>query len=243
MRRATGMDGGRRGMAFLLAIGLIPGGSALAAEVAGTARLEGDAPPASPAKVPKDHRAACGEEIPDESVRTSAGALADVVVWLEPAADADAGPGPGAAPTADAGELAVRIEKCRFHPRIAVAPLGTTLAVTNGDRTHHIALVRQGDRTLLHVALPIPGQTARQRLASAGRVELRCTAGHPWARGFVQVVPTRWHAVTGDDGAWTLADVPAGRWTLVAWHETLGEQRRVLEVGAAPLRQDTIFRR
>ena len=39
-------------------------------------------------------------------------------------------------------------------------------------------------------------------------------------------------AITDADGAFSLADVPAGTYTLKAWHETLGAQTQEITVKA-----------
>jgi hypothetical protein len=38
------------------------------------------------------------------------------------------------------------------------------------------------------------------------------------------------HARTGTDGRFEIRNVPPGTWTLRVWHETIGEQRIVVEV-------------
>jgi hypothetical protein len=220
-------------LASLAALALTFPVAAAAGEVSGRVLLDGPPPAPVPGRASRDARAACGREIPDDSLLVSNGAVANVVVWLERE-------GLPAAPP-DAGELTIRIESCRFRPRILAAAPGATLVVQNGDRTNHILLLSQNGAPLLHAALPIPGQSVRRRLTAPGPAELKCSAGHPWAHAVVQVPPTRWFAVTTADGAFSLRDVPDGAWTLVAWHETLGERRDPVEVRGDRIARDVTF--
>jgi uncharacterized protein (DUF2141 family) len=49
-------------------------------------------------------------------------------------------------------------------------------------------------------------------------------------QGYFAVLRTSYFAVTGDDGSFVLPDLPPGRYTLTAWHETLGTQSREIEI-------------
>jgi hypothetical protein len=43
-------------------------------------------------------------------------------------------------------------------------------------------------------------------------------------QGYIGVFDHPFHAVTGIDGAFSLADVPVGEWEVAAWHGELGEK-------------------
>ncbi len=51
-------------------------------------------------------------------------------------------------------------------------------------------------------------------------------------QGYFAVLRTPYFAVTGDDGSFVLPDLPPGRYTITAWHETLGTQSRELEINS-----------
>src|SRR5262249_55955173 len=55
---------------------------------------------------------------------------------------------------------------------------------------------------------------------------------HPWMRAWVAVVSHPFFGVTGDDGSFTLRDVPAGEYTVQAWHEKYGTQELQVKVEA-----------
>jgi hypothetical protein len=62
-------------------------------------------------------------------------------------------------------------------------------------------------------------------------VKVSCDA-HPWMTGWIVVTDHPYVAVTDERGAFRLAGVPPGSYTLSLWHETLGEQRQEVTVRA-----------
>ena len=55
---------------------------------------------------------------------------------------------------------------------------------------------------------------------------------HPWMGAWVHVMTHPFHAVTGDDGSYTIKGVPAGTHTLVMWHAKFGEQKTQVTVAS-----------
>ena len=82
-------------------------------------------------------------------------------------------------------------------------------------------LGKQCKRTVFNLALPNQGQTIKKKLKRAGTVKVDCDA-HGWMLGWVQVVDNPYYAITGDDGTFTLNDVPPGKYTLVAFQGYTG---------------------
>jgi hypothetical protein len=67
-------------------------------------------------------------------------------------------------------------------------------------------------------------------------VGIRCDV-HPWMRAYLGVLDHPYFAVTSNDGSFQLPNVPAGDYTLAAWHERLGT--RTLSVSVRPQRVTT----
>jgi plastocyanin len=113
---------------------------------------------------------------------------------------------------------------CLYVPRVAGAQVDQAIRFVNSDRTVHnvhgkpsaspnwnVALSRQGsDRTIRVDAPEVP-------------ISVRCDL-HPWMQGWLGVVDHPYFAVTGPDGAFTLASVPPGEYTVAVWHERFGRQ-------------------
>jgi hypothetical protein len=60
----------------------------------------------------------------------------------------------------------------------------------------------------------------------------------------VAILPHPFHAITGEDGAFTIEGVPPGKYELAFWHEKLGEQTVEVDLGDnQSLTQDYTFTR
>jgi hypothetical protein len=58
---------------------------------------------------------------------------------------------------------------------------------------------------------------------------------HRWMTAYVGIVSHPYFAVSGADGAFAMANVPAGTYTIKTWHERFGELTKKVTVkpGAA----------
>jgi len=113
-------------------------------------------------------------------------------------------------------------ERCRFTPRVQVLPVGSTLEIVNGDPILHTATGQLGKARAFDVPTPTQGERVPKVLQRPGLVRVACDV-HAWMRAFVWVLEGP-AAVSGPDGAFRIAGLPAGSYTLTAWHETLGER-------------------
>ncbi|MDP9136599.1 MAG: carboxypeptidase regulatory-like domain-containing protein, partial [Pseudomonadota bacterium] len=104
--------------------------------------------------------------------------------------------------------------KCRFEPVVQVIPAGV-LEVVNSDAVLHNTHGYYGKRTAFNLALPNEGQRIPTELKRAGEVRVDCDA-HGWMEGWVYVVDNPYFAITGADGKFSITDVPAGDYKLVA---------------------------
>jgi plastocyanin len=120
---------------------------------------------------------------------------------------------------------------CRYTPHVLGVRAGQTLEVSNSDETMHnvhaLATVN-GD---FNFGQPIKGQKDRKTFASPEvMVTFKCNV-HPWMTAYVGVVNHPYFAVTASEGGFQLKDVPAGTYTMEAWHEKLGTQTQTVTIG------------
>jgi hypothetical protein len=175
-----------------------------------------DSPPKiAPVKVTKDQDY-CGETLTDESYLVDAnGRLKNVVVFLEAAQTAI---------PADPQKLNV-IENtgCRYAPRVLAMQKGERLRVKNNDPKLHIPHSYLNEKTVFMLSLPFKNTIldATQKIRDTGILKLVCDT-HAWMLGFVYVFDHPFFAVTDDRGAFAIPNVPAGTYTLRAWHEDAG---------------------
>ena len=142
------------------------------------------------------------------------GAVRDSVVFLKDVAAGKPWPETTAArPVLDQ-------EKCRFEPHVQVARRGK-IDIVNSDSVLHNTHGYYGKRTAFNVALPIQGGKVTKLLRSPGEVRIDCDA-HGWMLAWIYVVDNPYFAQTGEDGAFSITDVPPGEYTLAVWQETMG---------------------
>jgi len=149
------------------------------------------------------------------------GTLANVLVAI-------VGEVPGAA--VPKTPLVIEQKGCVYHPRMSAAMVGQKLHIINNDDTlHNITGVSQkGNRFSL--AQPTAGMTFDFTLKDPEILMLvRCQI-HKWMLGYIGVVSNPFFDVTQADGAFTLRNVPVGKYTVETWHERYGRQRKEVEV-------------
>jgi Carboxypeptidase regulatory-like domain len=150
-------------------------------------------------------------------------AVKDAVVYLVQVAKGKAWPAAGKPPELDN-------IKCRFVPNVQVIPAGP-LDVVNKDPVLHNTHGYYGNRTAFNMALPNEGQRIPTELTRAGTVRVDCDA-HGWMEGWIYVVDNPYYAVTGDDGKFSITDVPPGTYNLVAIQSYTGPVQQSVTVAS-----------
>ncbi|MCY1021225.1 carboxypeptidase regulatory-like domain-containing protein [Pyxidicoccus sp. MSG2] len=192
------------------AVPAIPAGKGV---VRGTVTFTGTAPVA--ADIPASNDPACeGMSMKDASVLVKDGKLANVLVRVR-------GNVPGA-PSAPTAPVLVDQSKCTYVPRVQGAMVGQPVAFKNSDGTLHNVRGLVGTKSAFNVAQPPSGAQVQKTLpADAEVLKLKCDV-HPWMTAFVVTNPNPYFATTGADGTFSLQGLPAGTYTVEAWHESLG---------------------
>lgn len=190
--------------------------------ISGTVALQGTAPKMEQLKRTSDPF--CGKkQMTDETVLTSKDgkSLQNVVVRITK--NAPAGKAPAQAVVVDQHD-------CMYRPRVQGAVEGQKVQIKNSDGTLHNVHSYSGTKTLFNQAQP-PGAAPLEKSAAAGTdvLKLKCDV-HPWMTGYVVFSKSPYFAVTGEDGKFEIKDVPAGSYTVEAWHEKLGTKTAEVKV-------------
>jgi len=201
----------RRAAPLLAALLALVPGPGRAGEILGTVRLAGPAPRSAPLPVHKD-RETCGGEVPDETLLAEGGLLANAVVELR---------GTGGPPPAPV-RAGLDQKGCRFVPHVQAVPAGSTLDIVSSDPVLHNVHGWIGRATVFNQAMALAGKRVPRVLPRPGLIQVRCDV-HDWMSAWV-VVTEGPAVVTGPDGRFAFRGVAPGRYTLVAWHERLGEK-------------------
>ncbi|HWO00694.1 MAG TPA: carboxypeptidase regulatory-like domain-containing protein [Blastocatellia bacterium] len=121
---------------------------------------------------------------------------------------------------------------CRYHPRVMGIQTQQTLKIVNSDPTTHNIhpspkLNPEFNQSQPQGAPPIEKKFNRKEIL----IPVKCNQ-HPWMKANIAVLDHPYFAVSAKDGSYTIKNVPPGTYTIVFWHETLGEQTASITVAA-----------
>lgn len=190
--------------------------------LAGKVTLKGLAPRLANLPVTRDMKA-CGTSKPDETLEVKDSGVKNTVVWFT---DLPETKGEKKPPKQKLDQQA-----CAFVPHVLAAPLGTMVDVINSDKALHNVRAQAGDTKLMNYAMPIPGHVVPTRLKKEGIFKVSCDV-HPWMGAWILVLPTEAYAITDENGAYRIENVPPGRHKIKFWHERLGEKDAEVEIAA-----------
>jgi plastocyanin len=122
-------------------------------------------------------------------------------------------------------------KECRYHPHVFGMRVGQPLEIINSDPTlHNIHALPKANQEF-NTGQPIQGmKTTHTFTAKEVMVPFKCDV-HGWMNAYVGVLDHPYYAVTKDDGKFALKDLPAGTYTIEAWHEKLGTQTQSVTLG------------
>jgi plastocyanin len=123
-------------------------------------------------------------------------------------------------------------KECRYHPHVFGMRVGQPLEIVNSDPTlHNIHAIPKVNQEFNN-GQPIQGMKMTHTFtAKEVMVPFKCDV-HGWMNAYVGVLDHPYYAVTKDDGKFTLKDLPAGTYTIEAWHEKLGTQTQSVTLAA-----------
>ncbi|MDH3591411.1 MAG: carboxypeptidase regulatory-like domain-containing protein [Planctomycetota bacterium] len=199
------------------------------ATVKGVVTFEGEAPPRRPVDLGSED--VCIQYYEDrEPLRSEAyvvgagGGLANVFVqvktglrdWTFPKAS---------------GEVLLDQVGCRYTPHVVGMRAGQTLVARNGDPVMHNVhgFWAHNDREVMNWAQAKKGHEDRKQMRKPGIIRVTCNM-HTWMVAYVCIARYPFFAVTDEAGAFTLPKLPAGTYTLEAWHEKLGKKTTTVTV-------------
>lgn len=203
------------------------GGAALAGStVSGKVKFVGKAP-ANPA-IDMSEEPKCKAKyttMPHEPVVevNKNGTLANVFVYVKSGLPADA---KYPTPTTP-----VEIDQtgCRYHPRVFGIMVGQPLAIKNSDGIlHNIKAMAKKNRPF-NISQPTIMTTNRSFTTVEVMLPFECNV-HGWMHAWAGVLPHPFFASTGADGSFSITGLPAGTYTIEAFHEKYGMQTATVTV-------------
>lgn len=131
---------------------------------------------------------------------------------------------------------------CQFLPHIVTVPRGGTLEILNNDGILHNVRTSSRKNAPFNKAQPKFMKKIKHRFTSAPeKIKVNCDA-HSWMSAWIVVTEHPYYAVTDDQGAFALPDVPAGTYNIAIWHESFGVRNRAVTVSSGQsVRVDATF--
>jgi plastocyanin len=167
----------------------------------------------------------------EESVVVDAGGLKNVFVYVKN--------GPATNGSLKPAALLDQVN-CRYVPHVLAVQVGQPVRIRSSDPTLHNVHYTPSKNRSDNLSMTRAGEESTVTFAHDEFIRVRCDV-HPWMNAWVGVFSTPLHAVTGDAGAFELTNVPAGTYTLAAWHEVYGEQTQSITVGPDGATGDVTF--
>lgn len=134
-------------------------------------------------------------------------------------------------PAAAAGEIVLDQKACTYVPHVLAVRVGQEVTIRNSDPTIHNVNGRSIANAPFNEATPGLNDVLRRTfLQPEVAVKLKCDI-HPWMTAYVGVFSHPYHAVSASDGSFTITGLPeSDKYTVEAWHETLGTRSAVVEI-------------
>ncbi|MCI0446864.1 carboxypeptidase-like regulatory domain-containing protein, partial [bacterium] len=99
-----------------------------------------------------------------------------------------------------------------------------TLTIKNSDPTLHNIHPQPKINTPFNLAQPMQNMTTNKTFDKVEvMIPVKCDV-HRWMESYIGVLNHPFYSVTGADGSFTIKNLPAGTYTIEAWHEKYGAQ-------------------
>lgn len=160
----------------------------------------------------------------EDVVINEAGGLKNVFVRVKDGLPAQTWPTP-------AIPVAIDQMGCMYEPHVVGVMVNQNVEISNNDPiNHNIHPFPKLNREWNESQPPQGEKKVKQFTKEEYMVPIKCNV-HPWMRVFVGVSSHPFFAVSGEDGSFTIKGLPAGEYTLEAWHERFGIQEVKVKLG------------
>ncbi|MCI0696815.1 carboxypeptidase regulatory-like domain-containing protein [candidate division KSB1 bacterium] len=194
--------------------------------VSGTITYAGTAPAPAKLQVTKDV-AVCGKEghIDESLVVGAKKGVKDVVVSIK-------GVTQGKAMDALGTSFVLDQKVCTYKPHVVIVPVNKPLKILNSDGILHNIHTYGKKNPAKNIAQPKFKKELTETFAQPEAIPVKCDV-HGWMSAWIIVAEHPYYTVTDADGKFTIADVPAGTYTVEFRQEKLGTQTKQVTVAAS----------
>jgi hypothetical protein len=187
------------------------------ATISGKITYEGTPAKQKPIDMSKEPSCAAKHPTPitTENVVTGPGnSLANVVVYISAGA-------PDEPPPSESANFDQK--GCQYIPHVLAFQVNQELKIANDDQTSHnihplAKINREWNKSQPPGTPPIV-----DKYDKAEMIPVKCNI-HPWMHGTFAVLKNSHYAVSSEDGSFKLPNLPPGKYTVTAYHESYGEK-------------------
>ena len=186
--------------------------------VAGVVKFDGPRPERTPIQMTEESRKLY-DTVPlkENLIVSEKGEIANVFVYVKRGLKKKSYPAPKE-------PIGMNQDKSMFRPRIQAVQVGQQFLMKNSDPfIHNVRSLSMKNRAF-NIAQPA-NTPDRKKVFTAGEkaIKIQCDF-HPWMTAYLFVLEHPYFAVTNEKGQFKIEGLPAGEYTLAAWHEEFGEQ-------------------
>ena len=205
-----------------LTLGAYQSAGAAGGGISGAVLFKGTAPAPKKLRVTKDKRRCDKSPKFDESLVVKDGKLVNAVVYIS---DVKGGK------KMEVKGVTFDQNGCQYQPHVLAVPAGAEVTVLNPDKVLHNIHTYSKVNKPMNRAQPKFKKKLKVKFDKPEIMEVKCDV-HGWMSGWIFVAGNPYYSVTGEDGAFSLTDLPAGKYKVEIWHEKLGKQTKEVEVKA-----------
>jgi plastocyanin len=207
-------------LSLAVAMSAAPGGGTVTGKITYT----GTPAKAKPIDMAKEPGCAAQHPTPqltENAVTGPGNTLEYVVVYISAGAPAE--------PSAPSTPATFDQKGCHYAPHVLAFEVNQELKVVNSDQTsHNIHPLAKINREW-NKSQPPGTPPLSEKYDKPEFISVKCNI-HPWMHGYFAVLTTSHYAVSDASGDFKLPNLPAGKYTLTAWHESYGTQTQEVTI-------------
>jgi len=219
---------------LILGFGLVANTSSFAADITGVITFKGTPPPEKEI-VPLENDPTCGALHTDKVfthfyAAGPNGGLGDVVVALNVT---------GQSTGASAAQALLDQKGCLYSPSILAVQTGQKIIIRNSDPCiHNVHTISKNGNAEHNDAQMSGGPDLTYTFDKPEQfMKFQCDV-HPWMFAWVTIEDSPYYSLSGNDGSFTIKNVPPGKYTITASHRKLGTETLEVEVKDGDVKVD-----
>ena len=120
---------------------------------------------------------------------------------------------------------------CMYDPHVFGVQTGQTIKILNSDPLLHNIHALPNENRPFNFGMPKRGDERERSFPKVEvMVRIKCDV-HPWMGAYAGVLDHPYFSVSGDDGSYSINNLPAGEYVIEAWHEKYGTMTQTVTVG------------